>query len=81
MSVCLEQALGGQPGNLNATETTRQEEKRTAFDAQRSWAGIPGPPDSGCVTLASRLTSLSFTLLMCQVGIKAPSSPRCRAGD
>lgn len=52
-------------------EAAQQDERRTAFGAKHSGAGIPDPPDSGCVTSASHLTSLSLTLLLCQVGIKA----------
>lgn len=36
-------------------------EKRTAMFL-RGWGAIPGPPHPGCVTSASRLTSLSFAV-------------------
>lgn len=37
LSVYLEQALRGQPGNLTATEATGQKEKRTALGARHYW--------------------------------------------
>lgn len=39
-----------------------------------TWAGIPGPPDPGCVTSASHLTSLSFAVPPAWVngGLPAP---------
>ena len=65
--------MGAQFGNLGVTQATRQREKRTVFGIQYSgWAGL------SCVTSGSHLTSLSFTWLLCQVGIKNSFfSPGC----